>query len=285
MATGEDQYLTLITAPPDHSRRRLAEALQSEAELDARTLEMILGRTPPCILGRFPAARCAAAILAITSRRGDAFACTLADIEALGPTHKIRDLQHRHGALIATLWRGGALPIEPKSIQVLVRAQLATSEVKPPPVQSPLASAPRSTYGHNAALAGYAVGGAYGLAVGMYGEFSAAALNWEKTITTSDKLDIHLGDGRVFQVDGDKFGYRILGDSRGLSDNVNISRMCELMTHFAPDAIVDPYFSLWKSPPGAGRLRLPMMKVNNDDPEFAFYSRWAALMYRHVMAG
>ena len=52
---------------------------------------------------------------------------------------------------------------------------------------------------------------------------------------------------------------------------------------FTPEAVVDPYFTLWRPPPGVRRLRLPMMKINQDDPNFAFYSRWAALLYRHVM--
>ena len=59
--------------------------------------------------------------------------------------------------------------------------------------------------------------------------------------------------------------------------------MCELFASRAPDAIVDPYFSLFKPPPGYKRLRLPGMKINDEDPAFAYYSRWAALMYRHVM--
>ncbi len=71
--------------------------------------------------------------------------------------------------------------------------------------------------------------------------------------------------------------------ARFSSDNVNIDRMCELMSHLAPDAVIDPYFSLWSAPPGYQRLRLKNMRINNDDPAFAFYSRWAALLYRHVM--
>jgi hypothetical protein len=49
------------------------------------------------------------------------------------------------------------------------------------------------------------------------------------------------------------------------------------------DAVVDPYFPLWRPAPAFERLRLPLSRLNEEDPAFAFYSRWSALMYRHVM--
>ena len=104
-----------------------------------------------------------------------------------------------------------------------------------------------------------------------------------RQVQTSDKLDVHTTDGSVFQIDGDKFGYSILGDLRGHSDRHNMDQMFELLAHLAPDAIVDPYFKLWTPPAGHHRLRLPDMKANNDDPAFAFYSRWVALLYRHLL--
>ena len=66
---------------------------------------------------------------------------------------------------------------------------------------------------------------------------------------------------------------------------IDMDAMLELLKHLAPDEIVDPYYSLWKAPPGYQRLKIEKMKINNDDPAFAFYSRWAALLYRHVLTG
>ena len=48
-------------------------------------------------------------------------------------------------------------------------------------------------------------------------------------------------------------------------------------------AVVDAYYELWRPPPGFQKLRVPGMKGVRDDPSFAFYSRWAALTYRHVL--
>ena len=96
---------------------------------------------------------------------------------------------------------------------------------------------------------------------------------------------MHTADGRVFQIDGDKFGFAVLGDMKGHTDNENMDKMLELLDHLTPNAIVDQYFKLFKAPTGYKRLRLDNLSVNNDDPAFAFYSRWTALMYRHVMGG
>ena len=50
-----------------------------------------------------------------------------------------------------------------------------------------------------------------------------------RRVISSHKLDIHSTAGAIFQVDGDKFGYGILGEMRGYSDKTNMDSMCELL--------------------------------------------------------
>ncbi len=281
---GRDRhYLSLVTAPEGVSRTDLARALHERAGLDAQTVALNLGRTPPCILGLYDPGPCEGAMSTILDLGGDAFACSLSDLQALGATQKIKDLELRHGALAGTLWRGGPFTIDPKQIQILIRVKLSQTHTKPPPAGLSRVGSGRTHAGPVIYPTGFAMGGAYGTAMMLYAHHEAASFSWDRSIKTSDKLDIHLDDGRIYQIDGDKFGFQILGDQRGMSDHVNIDRMCELLAHLAPDEVVDPYFSLWTAPVGHQRLRIPGMKVNNDNPKFAFYSRWAALMYRHVM--
>lgn len=284
MAASRKQFLTIITWPADLDRGQLAQKLAQTAGFDERTLVLTLGRRPPAILGSFPADQCHAAVTLILNLGGDAFACSLADIEALGPTHKIRNLRLEHGGLAADIWRGGTTRIEPADVQILIRAKLSEQQTKRPPIQTGQRYRNAAIYRTGPGM-GFALGGAYGLALSIRSHQSLVDYSFEKTITTSDKLDIHLTNGMIYQIDGDKFGFQILGDLRGFTDNENIDKMCELLAHLAPDEIVDPYFSIWKAPPQIRQLRLPNMKINKDDPAFAFYSRWAALMYRHVMGG
>jgi hypothetical protein len=258
--------------------------MASAAGLDQLSLRMKARQHAPAILAMISHESAQRAVNALIERGGDGFAPTLDDLHALGATLKIKDLRLEAGGFVAELWRGSTQRIEPREILALVRRQL--SQVKRDPM--PRISSRYIGQGlHSNAYAGYAFGGAYGMAAIYAAEYAMDQMTASvpQQITTSNKLDIHTFDGRVFQIDGDKFGYRILGEQRGHSDLVNVDRMCELFTHLSPDAVVDPYFALWKPPPGHDRLRIPQRNVNNDDPAFAFYSRWAALMYRHLLAG
>ncbi|UCD76569.1 MAG: hypothetical protein JSV91_06515 [Phycisphaerales bacterium] len=280
-------FLTVITYPEGMSHNDVAELLADGGGLDAPSLRMILKQTPPCIAGRYDRGSALGALRALIKAGGDGFAPTMADIEALGPTLKIKDLRLGAGGLEADLWRGPSATINPDAIQIIVRAHLSEKILKPRSGvtgTSILTSYTRP--GASSVAIGWGMGGAYGLALGLYagGGFSPEARE-ERTVVLSHKLDIHTADDRVFQIDGDKFAYLILGDQRGYSDNENTDKMCELLAHLSPNAVVDPYFSYWHPPPGHQRLRLLQMKINKDDPAFAFYSRWAALMYRHVMRG
>jgi len=202
------------------------------------------------------------------------------DIESLGPTFKIKDVRIESSGLTFECWRGDLVVIDPVNIDLIVRASLRENQTRASSIttlsgQNVDATQPMTGYG----LQGWAIREE---AANNFRDWSAA----DRTVKTSHKLDVHvqsaLGLAGVYQIDADKFAFRILGDLRGHSDNVNIDRMCEFFQHLNPNVIVDAYFPLWKPPPGAHRLRLPMMQYNKDDPSFAFYSRWATLIYRSL---
>ena len=281
-------FLTIIAWPEGHDRMATAQLLASEAGMDLHTLRLRLGQAPPMIIGQTDPDAARRAVAAIARRGGDAFAPTFADLARLGGTLKIKDLRLEHGALAIDLWRGLSTTIRPQQIQILVRAHLSSTKITRTSSSMHAPGAMPSV--GQIHLTGGALGLGLGLgAMGLAAAYGAAYTDTsglgetQRSVETSDKLDIHTTDGAIYQIDGDKFGYRVLGELRGHSDNANMNAMCELLTHLAPDPIVDPYFSLWKPPPGCERLRLPDMKINQDDPAFAFYSRWAALLYRHVM--
>ncbi len=280
----EQVYFTLITSPTGFDTEDIVALLSRAAGWDEHSLRILAKRSPPSIWGSYPRSKAARAVEAIVGAGGDAFAPSLGDINNLGETLKIKEMALEDGMLQLNLWRGPPALLKPQSIQIVIRAKVSeqlTDNTCDPLVQSMHDRLMGKVSGM--AATGWAFGGAYGLAAGLYFSSSQDHQSTERSITSSDKLDLHTADGRVFQVDGDKFGYGILGDRRGYSDHVNIDRMCELMTHLAPQAVIDPYFSYWHAPADCQRLRIPRMLVNNDDAEFAFYSRWAALMYRHVM--
>lgn len=277
-------FLTVVKWPDGWSREDVAHLIAESSGLDEPTLRLRLGKAPPTIVAQGEPAAVSNAVLALIGAGGDAFAATLDDLAALGPTLKIKDLRLENGLFTAQLWRGPSAVIRPADIQVVVRVRLSEKIITREGLTATDLLLASTTNPRTAGVVfGWGLGGAYGMSLGVYSAWQAGAFAPERDLQLSHKLDLHTVDGRVFQIDGDKFGYRILGELRGDSDNVNIDRMCELMSHLAPDAVIDPYFSLWSAPPGYQRLRLKNMRINNDDPAFAFYSRWAALLYRHVL--
>lgn|GEM_PF-3359948 len=278
MQQGADDavFLSVIAWPQDATRDDMVALVGEQPgtpapgerhALTPETVRLRVGLRPPMIIGLTDRRSARAACERIRDHGGDAFACSMGDLEALGPTLKIKELGLVDGEIDLALWRGPSARVRRENLFCLVRAHLSeTSRVRLPAqreIRPPVSAA-----------------GVMGL--GFPVRLTDVASTRSTKTTTSDKLDIHTTDGSVFQLDGDKFGYNILGDMKGHSDNENMDRMFELFQHIAPHAIADMYYSVWAAPPGYHRLRLPGAAVNREDPAFAFYSRWCALMYRHL---
>lgn len=266
-------YLSLITFPDGYASDDVARLLADAGVMDSATLRVRLRRPPPIVLGRFEVDVARAGVKAMLRAGGDAFAPTIGNIQSLGSTLKIKDFELIDDGFQIGLWRGGgAIEIVwGKDVQVLVRAQITSTTSKMV-----------KEHGSGASIA---LGGLGGAPLVGSAAMSRSRDYIKREHSQSDKIDMHTVDGRVFQIDGDKFGFAVLGDMRGHTDNENMDKMLDLLEHLTPNAIVDQYFNLFKPPAGYKRLRLENMSVNSDDPAFAFYSRWAALMYRHVMRG
>jgi hypothetical protein len=285
------RFLSVVTPPEGLARPALAQLIADNTGMDERTARLRLGLVPPLIIGLVDDAAALRAVAAIKSYGGDATAPKMSDIEALGPTLKIRDMEIRGGRVHMELWRGPQLHVAPQEIEIVVRARTPGTAVEP--LRYEMATRSFMAGGGGSAFVALGLGGAYGLASVLHqfdDDLDSAAMVGlpvmsKPQIMPSHKLDLHATDGRVLQVDGDKFGFRVLGDLRGLSDNTNIDRMSELFVHLNPDIVVDTYFGAFLPPAGHQRMRLPLMALNNEHIAFAFYSRWSALVYRHVMHG
>lgn len=273
----ERPFLSIIAWPDGWTRDDAAKLLADAGVMDEATARLHVGRQPPVIICQCPPPAARRALRVVRHLGGDGFAPTFDDLAALGQTHKIRDLSLGDGELIATLWREESEARIPfADVEIIIRAQLHSTE------RHRVRQSGNRQLAWRAAGA-YAVAGAYGLALAYGAGYLNSAPESEQRITTSDKLDIHTASRQIYQVDGDKFALRILGEMRGYSDKKNMDQLCELLAHLAPNETVDPYFTLWSQPATAHRLQLPNMKRNNEDANFAFYSRWAATMYRHLM--
>jgi hypothetical protein len=270
-------WLTIVAWPEGYGRSEIATLVADPLGTDARTAELHVGAAPPRIYGQPEDAAARAAADAIIAAGGDAFVVTVEELRALGPTLKVRDLGISPGGLRIDPWRGMERTIDPADIDVVIKASSGEADISLDSGSAVVDAAEIAVYG--------AAFGAYGVAAGMYSGFFRNSTEQEPTPIESHRIDFHTRNGVVYQIDGDKFGFEILGDLRGHSDHDNIRQMTELLTHLQPEVIVDPWFRYWKAPTNHHKLKLPMMTLNEEDPAFAFYSRWAALMYRHVVHG
>jgi hypothetical protein len=265
-------FLTIVAWPEGLDRGAMANLVADATGLTLADVRMRLGQAPPMIFGQVDQPIADLAIDAVVRAGGDAFTATLDDLAAFGPTLRIKELRITGGNLDIETWQGLRATVLRENVQILVRAHLVAERKRQVPVTAP---------GHHVQWkASYLAFGWGGVAANAISSALQAAPTG-RPIQTSDKLDIHTADGSIFQVDGDKFGYQVLGELRGHSDKANMDAMFELLAHITPNEIVDDFFALWKPPPGHERLRLPGPRPG--DPAFAFYSRWVALMYRHLL--
>ena len=248
-------FLSIVAWPQGWGRSDVAALLAEPGGLDAPTLSMRLGQKPPMVLERVEPSVAPSMIAALIERGGDGFLFTLADLAGPGATLGIRDLTVGEGILHVDLREGLQTTLRVETVQVLVRARLVSSVRGPRrPVKLTGARVRQRSWDS------------------IKAEVESSG---DREVSSSDKLDLHTSDGSVYQIDGDRFAYQALGALRGHSDNANMDSMCELLAHLCRDAVVDTYYELWRPPPGHEKLVDP-------NPRFAFYSRWAALVYRHI---
>lgn len=263
LSTQHLALLSLVTQPPDADRAELTRELAQQTALDAYTLRMRLGAAPPCIIAQLPPEHADAAVRCIRALGGDAIAPTAADIAALGDTQKIKDIRVAEGRLELDMWAGPTAVVRTQNIQIIVRAAISSATTS-------IDWDAARDHAHAAAT------------LGPLARVSTPDLV-QRSVRASFKIDIHTADRTVFQVDADKFGFRVLQDMRGYSDNENSRKLAELLQHLAPHAVYDECFSLFKPPLRILGFRLPSGRKTGEHPAFAFYSRWIATVYRHAM--
>lgn len=123
----EGVYLSIIAAPPGYSPDELAEGLAEAGVADVESLRLRLALTPPLIAGLLERQSAARGARIVREFRGDAFCCTMADIESFGATWTIKDLRVEEGRFDLDLWRGEPESLEFGSVITLVRGTVATN--------------------------------------------------------------------------------------------------------------------------------------------------------------
>jgi len=276
-------YLSIVAWPEGTTYDQQVDLVATGTGIDHATLRLRMRQEPPFIVAgidREPAAR---TVQGIRRSGGDALCVTKSEIESLGGTVKVRDMRITTSGVELDIWRSDTVRLDPARIEVLVTAGIATqtSERR----EASFRSSAVGSFAGGMMIGGVGMGMSLG-AADVIDDALTGGGGYEKRTTRSYKLDVHARDANgqpiVYQIDGDKFAFGILGDMKGHSDHANMAKMVELFQPLAPRAIVDHYFALFKPPTGHHRVRLPDMSRNQDDLAFAFYSRWVTLVYRYL---
>ena len=61
-----------------------------------------------------------------------------------------------------------------------------------------------------------------------------------------------------------------------------MNQTTDFFKSLAPNAALDTYFDSFNAPPTSRNFHTTNSTINKENPTFAFYSRWAALVYRYL---
>ena len=272
-------FLSLLIRPQNLSEEEIAQALSKILPTDLYTLRTQLKAIPPNIIAPLPPQSATNAINLLQQLGCAAFAPTTEQIAALGPTTKIKHLRLTTSGLQIETWRQGSTTINPDNIEILIQAKITESHKKKsfssgshPGFAGPFGSTPLDWVSHD-------------LHTGIQSNnwnTSAGVQPHKSNIHADHKLDIHTTQGKIFQIDSAKFAFEFLGKDRDLSVRINMNQTTDFFKSLAPNAALDTYFDSFNAPPTSRNFHATNSTINKDNPTFAFYSRWAALVYRYL---
>lgn len=208
-----------------------------------------------------------------------AFAPTQSQLDERADFHAAKRLIAGSGATyLVEAWRGEPRTFDAARTFLLVRASLRATETGPMPDQG-------STFATAATMA--ITGVPKGVHTEFVGDLDSSA--GRKRTAVTEIIDLHQADGTRIRLNGDKFSFDVLGDSRGYTDRDNMDKLAVRLSEQASRAIVDLDFRQFRCPPGILRTyyqsALGRVRRTVEAPAFDFYSVWVALMYRRMSRG
>ena len=260
---GRPAYLSILRWPDESTDASNAAALAVALGIGPRPAARAVAPPPPAIVARIPAEVAPRALNALRGGGVVAIAPTLDDLAAAPPARKVKALTPAEGApepmYLAEFWTGDAAGFRARDIAIMIRARLddAPRRLAPAPTPSrPDAATPPSE-----------------------------PIRTARPIT--EVLDLVLTGGDRLRIDGDKFGFAVLGPDRALSNVECMDRLAVRLAGEAPDALIDTAFGAFKVPGGVvnefdAASRRSRERLRGDTPAFDFYSAWIVLALREL---
>ena len=267
-------YLSMILKDPKRDDAELAEVLAEATGKPTIDLLRNLRRVLPAILAEIPVAATPGALAAAERLGGEACAPSLVDLQVHGEVILTKHLTPGSDYFGVEPWRGEAFVVKPSDLRSIVfgvimegsqaRQQTTGGEV--------------STMGNLGLQA--TVGGPVVESRDLGRSISAGNKN-AKAKGSRVVIDLHFTGSsprRIVRIDGNKQGWRFLGEARAHTDIANGAKAMVMFQSLAPHATPDECFSQFNCPVSSRRLKVP--GIPPEIREFDFYSRWIGHIHR-----
>jgi hypothetical protein len=276
----DDAILSIVNWPDGFRDNHKVQALVKLAGVDAPRAKLLVTRGLPILLN-MPGQAAGRAEAKLAKYGVDVFTPRISDVAQVPEPLRVKRLAWAEGAptpmYMAEPWRGELRGLVCSDLFLLVRGMVRQSVTHAPINRKRLSSL----------RIGGALGGLAGAAAaGMMGDGNARGAS-DTHVRVKHVLDLYFHEAQPLRLDGDKFSFDVLGESRGLTDGQNMDALAVMLAEQAPSAIVDTSFHGFHVPPMLlksvhSQTAGATIRRENMEPLFDFYSAWSYLKYRRI---
>ena len=265
------KYLGVLILPNTADLTNIAHHVSGITGLDAKNIKNRLLGGAPAILGSVTSSAATHAVKWMHAHGIESGTTSDQEIKDQGTPLVVRDIEVKEGELGIKPLRGEKFSIRFNSVRTIVYGNLG--------LPKPQSKSDRTSHIENKAWE-------LPLATPITGHvISRQNINSAKAKSNASKslrqiIDLHCyqdGEWKLLRIDGNKQGWRHLGNARGYSDLINAKKTLELFSIILSSATCDECFREFV-PPKESR-----MQIHKETPReiraFDFYSRWIARMH------
>lgn len=280
MSVTERAYLSIVEWPDAFTEDRRVEAVVAAAGIDPGQAALAVKQKPPMfahlinVLDRGPILQhlLEQGVLAIAPTRGE-----LARMPEPIHAKRLAEAMGSEGRLyMVEPWRGESQGLRTNDIRLLVRASVR----KAAPAARPdrYGNLPNTASGLECGDGGFA-------AAALSGSMTGEGTDRSARLLTTEILDVYTSDKRRIRINGDKFGFDVLGKDRSYTDRHNLDELTIRLAELAPNAYIDQGFARFRPPPDVRPRSQPAGDAapRADLAAFDFYSPWFALVYAALL--
>lgn len=271
----ERAYLAVLQWPDSMDHAAQAAAITTAAGLDPYIAAQAARRGAPQIVARLEPDAADRGAAYLHSLGATAMAATQSQMAAPEPA-RLKRLTAAGPSYTCETWRAAPVTLPMADVFLMVRARLRSTQTR---TRGPAPGGKAALY----------LGGPTAAAL-AYAAHAMDTPARSTQIQLDDLLDLWLVGGSRLRIDAARFDFDILGPDRVRLDRDNFELLVNRLRAQCPRALYDEGFADFRCPPEILRSHFVdspghSVRKTSEAPAFEFYSVWAWLMWRRLMAG